>query len=432
MAELNESQLILLNSLVYVDADYSSGTSMADLVNGLLEPGMLDNMTYGGGMTRDEVEDMLKEIAKDPALMALTIDSSVDTEIRGVCFVDPAGEAVIAFRGTGPAYAAWDDNCQGGYLSDTDMQEEALAFAQDCAKRYDDITVTGHSKGGNMAQYVTVLMGDEVDRCVSFDGQGFGDEFLKKYEDEIAANRSKIRNVCAYNDYVNILLTPIAGEIVYLDNEETGKGGHYIYDLYTNKNNKLDKNGEYVTSRKQDPLMSGAKAILDVLVKALDRYSLEAPVAEFIIYSLAGILMGALVADEDVDLKKILVELLKNLEDFLEQLSGVDLQNWLTGRQDPGASVSVSVSVDTAALRDYGSVLSTAADEIDTLRSKIKALQKKMSTNIIDSIAIGLPLQTVIMQLDNERSKLDKLAAALNNCADQYDSAESLAKESAG
>lgn len=37
---------------------------------------------------------------------------------------------------------------------------------------YDSITVTGHSKGGNKAQYVTVLS-DKVDRCISMDGQGF-------------------------------------------------------------------------------------------------------------------------------------------------------------------------------------------------------------------------------------------------------------------
>ena len=46
------------------------------------------------------------------------------------------------------------------------------------------LTVSGHSKGGNRAQYVKILT-DQVDRCVSFDGQGFSSEFLELYAEEI-------------------------------------------------------------------------------------------------------------------------------------------------------------------------------------------------------------------------------------------------------
>ena len=53
--------------------------------------------------------------------------------------------------------------------------------------------MTGHSKGGNKAKYIT-LMDDTVDHCVSFDGQGFSDEFMETYSDEIAARQHKIEN----------------------------------------------------------------------------------------------------------------------------------------------------------------------------------------------------------------------------------------------
>ena len=54
---------------------------------------------------------------------------------------------------------------------------------------YDSITVAGHSKGGNKAQYVTVLS-DKVDRCISMDGQGFSQEFIDKYYAEIQKERT--------------------------------------------------------------------------------------------------------------------------------------------------------------------------------------------------------------------------------------------------
>ena len=420
MEELNESQLLLLNSLVYLDADFAPGFTVGEIVQNI----DLDQIDYGGGLTREEAEELIQAIQNDPELASLEVSHYTDGEIRAACFVNPeTNEAVIAYRGTGPLYEAWDDNCQGGYLSDTDMQKQALAFAQECAQDYDNITVTGHSKGGNMAQYVTVLMGDKVDRCVSFDGQGFSDEFLTKYADEIEANRSKIRSVCSYNDYVNILLTPIAAEIVYLDTEESMfPGGHYPFDLYKNQNNKLDENGEYVTSRKQDPFLSGVKVVLNTLLGRLDDYGLKNPIAEFLFYSAMGMIMGGLMG-ENVSLDKIVEEFLENLVDFAEYY----IQQWISGKQD----TSVHVAVNTDALRESSGTLSSAAREIASMRGRIKAIQQRMSSNIIAGAAVGLPLQTVLMRLDSECMKLRRLAAALDNSADQYDSAESRAESEA-
>ena len=420
MAELNEQQLVLLNSLIYLDANYSPNTSVKNIVAGLLKDGVLEKMDIGGGMTTEDAREMLQQIAKDETLCALKVDSSVNTEIRGVCFVSPENEAVIAFRGTGPAYAAWDDNCQGGYLSDTDMQQEALEFAQNCATRYDDITVTGHSKGGNMAQYVTVLMGEEVDRCVSFDGQGFSDEFLEKYADEIAANKSKIRSVNAYNDYVNILLTPIAGETIYLKNDsKDALGGHYIYELYKHPDNKLDGNGEYIGNSKQSWLVQKLKDVAKEMTDFCDKLGYDSAFMEFLLYSLAGFIMGKLASGEDVNWLKVLQEFFENLDDYIE--AGPN-------GQGSGKSVNYSIVVNTESLRDCGATMSSAAGRIESLRSDIKRLQRNLSTNIIRGIAVGLPLQLVLSQLNTEVEKLERLSAFLTSAAEQYDSAENTAK----
>ena len=52
----------------------------------------------------------------------------------------------------------------------------------------DHVAVTGYSKGGNKAQYVTVVSAnaDLIDSCVALDGQGFSPEavsFWKQYPD---------------------------------------------------------------------------------------------------------------------------------------------------------------------------------------------------------------------------------------------------------
>lgn len=65
-------------------------------------------------------------------------------------------------------------------MSDTIQQERAAEYINNLPLKYgNDLTVSGHSKGGNKAQYVTIVT-DRVERCLSQDGQGFSPEFLKK------------------------------------------------------------------------------------------------------------------------------------------------------------------------------------------------------------------------------------------------------------
>ena len=61
-------------------------------------------------------------------------------------------------------------------------------------------------------------------KCVSFDGQGFSDEFVQQYGDEIAMRQHKIHNHNVDYDYVNLLLNEV-GEITYYHGQDIGEGG---------------------------------------------------------------------------------------------------------------------------------------------------------------------------------------------------------------
>ncbi|MBO4998776.1 MAG: DUF2974 domain-containing protein [Lachnospira sp.] len=142
-------------------------------------------------MNLDEWKAVLTAIKNDKLLMSLKItnvfdsDSSANpnvpsagTNFRAACFSNDE-ETVIVFRGTHGAYT-WNDNGEGGYQADTASQQEALYYVNLLGANLTTsgkITVTGHSKGGNLAQYVTICAANlVVDRCVSFDGQGFSNE----------------------------------------------------------------------------------------------------------------------------------------------------------------------------------------------------------------------------------------------------------------
>ena len=90
----------------------------------------------------------------------------------------------MVFRGTGSG--RWYDNGQGLYEDASKYQKVALRYFEDTLRALDidnigssvRLVVTGHSKGGNLSQFVTFnsKYRDYVNCCISFDGQGFSPE----------------------------------------------------------------------------------------------------------------------------------------------------------------------------------------------------------------------------------------------------------------
>ncbi|NCB91970.1 MAG: DUF2974 domain-containing protein [Clostridia bacterium] len=268
MVGIGERELAILSHLMYY-SDLSNepmGSTVGELTEKLAQYVEDESYPFNGmGMGREETRRFIEEINNSSdTLKNLTVGASENTgTFYATCFVDPeTGEALVAFEGTQGQYSTWYDNFEGGYISDTELQQKAAEFVENKCRDYSNLTVTGHSKGGNLAQYVTVICEDKVDHCVSFDGQGFGEDFLTKYHDQIERNRGKIKSIAAYNDYVNILLTPVAGEIIYVKNDEsTFPNGHYSLNLLLY--NDFDDQGNFTSIVLQDGMIVGLKNLIN-------------------------------------------------------------------------------------------------------------------------------------------------------------------------
>ena len=162
-----------------------------------------------------EWAQIIKYLQNNTRLNKLVLIETMETP-KGVplalCFTDgtpDTREAIIAFKGT-TGGDEWSDNVEGAILRDTPDQIEALEFVQGLP--YADITLTGHSKGGNKANYITILC-DKVTRCVGFDPQGFSQLFLNdpKYSKRIEERASLIKNYSLSTDFVHILLYELPG-----------------------------------------------------------------------------------------------------------------------------------------------------------------------------------------------------------------------------
>lgn len=156
-----------------------------------------------------------------------------DGGMNACTFTKSDGSVSVVFAGTGKG--EWIDNGEAlsgipeqntyntykeGHIVDSnvvdkdyasDRQVEALNWFNQIASEngWDEstnITVSGHSKGGNKAQFITINS-DLIDNCYSFDGQGFSPEALtsleNKYGDKFEERRQKILSFSSKNDYVN-------------------------------------------------------------------------------------------------------------------------------------------------------------------------------------------------------------------------------------
>ena len=239
---LSVEQLMLLNNLMYLSDPYKSlegnnYSSVRQWINDINLNSIDESKNYHY-TSGEEWKNIIEAVRNDETLMNMKIvtthKDSAGTGGGGfsAVFENPVShEAVVAFKGT--AAEEWKDDFIGGGVTtasdgvSTPQQQNALDWYQNLdTSKYSSITVTGHSKGGNKAKYITV-MDDSIDRCVSFDGQGFSDEFIEKYSSEIANNQSKISNNNLDGDFVNILLNDI-GETTYYKGYGVGNsGGNY-------------------------------------------------------------------------------------------------------------------------------------------------------------------------------------------------------------
>ncbi|WP_051538230.1 Mbeg1-like protein [Butyrivibrio proteoclasticus] len=230
---LSIEEIVFINNLLYLDnlggpkgtflSEVNETKTIGDYIDSVLDNAseIDDSNEYFAGMTGFECKQILKAAGKNQHLRDIIIESVhfESTSAGGgksALLYDPEGnEAIVAFRGT-ESDAEWVDNVEGLYMIPTAFQQNALNWYQsldltDC----DVITVTGHSKGGNKAVYIT-LMDNTVDNCISFDGQGFSDEFIDKYADIIRRRQDRIHTICAESDYVNLLLNEVGTKQFYL------------------------------------------------------------------------------------------------------------------------------------------------------------------------------------------------------------------------
>ena len=147
---------------------------------------------------------------------------------------ESATEVYVVFEGT--IDAEWLDNGEGLSQDKSDQQENALAYFNLVAQENgwtetDTVIVSGHSKGGNKAQYITLYAEDAdiIDYCISVNGQGFSnleeeEHYTKHSKQQRQEAIDKMYSLCGEYDYVhglgNVIIPDERTIIIDLDNDK--------------------------------------------------------------------------------------------------------------------------------------------------------------------------------------------------------------------
>ena len=150
-------------------------------------------------------------------------DSEERIQFSATTFIMPSGDACVSFRGTDSTITGWRENFNMLYNDTVPAQICAVKYLNNVARKIrGNITVVGHSKGGNLAIYASVMCSpktkEKIVEVQSFDSPGFSEEFVesKKYLE----TESKIIKFVPEDSMIGMLLTDTASyRIVKSDGE---------------------------------------------------------------------------------------------------------------------------------------------------------------------------------------------------------------------
>ena len=104
-----------------------------------------------------------------------------EKQFAAMTFEIPNGTYYVAYRGTDNTLLGWKEDFNMAFASSVPAQVTSQSYLMLVASQVDGpIYVGGHSKGGNLAVYATMMVDDAVRdriaRCFSHDGPGFTTE----------------------------------------------------------------------------------------------------------------------------------------------------------------------------------------------------------------------------------------------------------------
>ncbi len=439
-----------LNQLIYLikDKGYPNNLSVSELVKGI-KPTTDENIALKGVL-----EGIIRS---NPGFGNLEmVDTSWKTNAYGrgdkpggmyaATFESPSGDVYVSYCGT--TDGNWGYNAAAFGTESSQMQAWSLAyFNQTVARNFEgqgkgNLYVTGHSQGGNNAQYVTMFSeySEYIDRCYSMNGPGFSEEVVEDAKAlwGEAYYKRQIEKMYAYNgqnDYVNQ-----QGEVQVIPMDRTtfigtpnSKGvvdNHSMSVMLSEKglNGKVDEGNVSISLRvivaainllPQEARYKGAQAMMALIEDPLSfmfNAAFSVTSGEFAII-VAPILFEMFT--NALGLVKSVIDELVNA--IMEPI--YNIYTWINNTFNAGLKYSKSnpyIQVDTYKLRSY-------AQRIQQVNRRLSQLDRGIENLYWQVGALDLFNIFAASLLTSGSPTLVQVSSYLNETADEFEIAETKA-----
>ena len=242
------------------------------------------------------------------------------TVINAITVKDSANNIYVHYFGTQDG--TWNQNSAAYGGPPSDMQAWALGyFNETVASSYEGMSagnlyVTGHSQGGNNAQFVTVrsTYGDYISTCISLDGPGFSERFVNESisgfgEAHYDRQRDKIWAINGASDFVSpqgqVQIMP-DGQVLFIETPSKSPSDNFLF-VFHDARYLLDGNNNLNPFTQESEFRKFIAAIVVEVNDLSDDQRLKlADIALLLAEDNLG--QGAVITQQDLaDLKSILI-----------------------------------------------------------------------------------------------------------------------------
>jgi hypothetical protein len=167
-------------------------------------------------------------------------------QFAAISFLLPNGDIVISYRGTDASLVGWKEDFMMSFKKSVGAQEYGREYLERLASLYKgNLTLVGHSKGGNIALYSALMASKETQERIckvySFDGPGFNQKTLEDIKK--CSIKDRMVTLVPQGSVIGILMQheePI--EIVY-SNKKNGITQHmpFSWQVNVDKFSRIDR-----------------------------------------------------------------------------------------------------------------------------------------------------------------------------------------------
>lgn len=298
-----------------------------------------------------------------------------------VCFSDEHGNTGFSYRGTdGPpskkSINDWLDNGEAAVTGDSKQCQEAEEFFEKYSDPNGNNYLYGHSKGGNLSEYVFVRNHENIKGMHLLNPQPLNPMTLSA-EQMAALQSDKVDIVVVEGDYVWFLgLLPSYGNVRVVDSNDNDS--HSYWSINFNEDGSVSKGNHplweyfiYALVLKYGPIIQGFGAIFGFICDCA---------AEFVKLVKKGWEKCkefiAWVTDKIKKFGKALKELANDIGEFFTEMFN-KVKNWYNKNLNKGfkyATANPQIVADTYKLRQYAQRLQSVNSRVTKLDFRLDSL----------------------------------------------------------